>query len=535
MNKITLVTWGLLVAAGSMFTACDHKASPLGPLVSSGQSGADGGAAGTSGAAGSGPVGSGVAGTNGPAGSGPGGTGAAGDNGVAGTSGVAGTGVGAAGVGAAGVGGPPASGAAGAEGTAGTSGQAGTGAAGTAPPPMCPNPPHTYPIMTNGKCVPGAFMHTGVCACQPDIPTVCKAGCVDMMMDPDNCGCCDRACGATSTCVAGSCTAAPINIVPGAPGCAVTVGVLDLGLSIAVSGGNLYVADAGHGTIKSYPVTGGVGTIIAMGQPNAHALAVAGTTVAWISSTVGGIDANMNVIISSALKATKITGGAPVTLAGGLNIQGGIQGLALSPDGSTVYFSKDTAINSVPTAGGTVTNVGNEDHGGIPGALALSGARLSYPTGLNGDVDIMTIQAGKVASCGINDPQTGELDPVKQINCMRVARSQGSLVLTTMVSNANKAYWADGSSVKANLTLPGSPQSNENLAQSPGTDIRALALSAQNVYFAHDDVIERVALTPNALQVPIARGQKAPSSLAVDATRVYWGNNGDCSVAATGL
>jgi hypothetical protein len=409
-------------------------------------------------------------------------------------------------------------------GAAGQGGGAGTGG-GT-----------TYPVMdSTGKCVAGAFAHAGVCACQPDIPTVCKAGCTDTKIDNDNCGGCDKPCGATSTCVAGACSAAPANVVPAAAGCAVTLGVLDMGLSVAVAGDKIYVADAGHGTIKSYPVAGGAGTVVAMGEMNPHALAVAGTTVAWISSVGAGMDANGNTIINSTLKATKTTGGAPVTLATNMNIAGGIQGLVLSADGATVYFSQDTKINSIPAAGGTVTNVGNEDHGGIPGALALSGTKLSYPTGLNGDVDIMTIKAGTVGSCGINDPATNELDPTKQVNCLRVARSQGSLVLGTMVSNATKAFWADGTNLKANLTADGSPQSNENLGQSAGTDIKALALTANNIYFAHDDMIERVELKMDAVQAAITRGQMKPASLAVDATKIYWGNNGDCTVNSTSL
>jgi hypothetical protein len=533
MKKVTLGIWGLLAAfaAGGMFAACDNTTPALGPLVKSGSAGS-GDAAGTSGAAGAGPAGNGVAGTGGPAGTGPAGAGPAGTSGVAGS--------GPAVTGAAGVGGPAGSGPAGA-GVAGTGGQAGTGAAGTGPAFMCPAPGAgpMYPAMSpNGRCVPGAFVHGGgggVCSCQPDIPTVCSAGCTDTKVDNDNCGCCDNRCAATSTCIAGGCGPQPVTIVPSAPGCGVTLGILDLGLSIAISGGTLYVADAGHGTIKSYPLAGGVGTLIAQGEKLPHALAVAGTTVAWIDSAGAGGDANMNVIISSTLRAIRTTGGAPVTLSQGTNIEGGIQGFALSLDGTTAYFSKDSAINSVPTAGGAVINVGNEDHGGIPGALALSGDRLSYPTFLNGDIDIMTIKPGTVGSCGINDPATNELDPTKQINCLRVARSQGSLVMGTIVSNATKAYWADGTNIKANLTAPGSPQSNENLAQSVGNDIKGLALSTSNIYFSHDDTIERVGLSPNAIQQAIARGQKGPASLAVGGTKIYWGNNGECNVAATNL
>jgi len=338
---------------------------------------------------------------------------------------------------------------------------------------------------------------------------------------------------ATATCQAGACGAVPTTLVPAAAGCATTVGTLDLGLSLAISGTNLYVADAGHGTVKSYPVAGGAGTVVAMGEMAPHAIAASGTTVVWINSVAGATgDGGLKVITATLRKS--MAGAAAATLTTAMNEAGGIQGLVLSADGATVYFSSNTAINSIPVAGGTVTNVGNEDHGGLPGALALDGMKLAFPTGLNGDVDIITIQAGKVASCGINNAM-GELDPTKQINCLRVARSQGSLVLATMLAKANRAYWADGTNLKGNDTGANAMQSNDNIAQSPMGDIKALAMSADKIYFAHDDVIERTPLVKDSTAQPIARGQKAPASLAVDATKVYWGNNGDCSVGSTGL
>src|SRR5262249_54269524 len=138
-------------------------------------------------------------------------------------------------------------------------------------------------------------------------------------------------------------------------------------------------------------------------------------------------------------------------------------------------------------------------------------------------------------SCGKNNPATGELDPALQINCLRVARSQGSLVLTTVLAKANRAYWADGTNLKANATTPNAPQSNENVAQSTGMDIKAMAMSADKIYFVHDDVVERTATAADSVSQPLARGQKEPSTVAVDATKVYWGNNGDCSINSTGL
>jgi hypothetical protein len=433
--------------------------------------------------------------------------------GAAGTTGAAGSTTGAAGTGAAGS-------------TTGTAGTGSTNKDGSADGYSATTP--------DGRCVIGAFVRDGACMCQGDNPNVCSMGCTNLQTDNDNCGSCDTKCGATSACLKGTCTAAPVNTVPAAAGCIKMVGSREYSLSIAVANGNIYWADAGHGTVKSQPVAGGAVTMIASGEMAPHMLAIAGTTPVWISSVAGPKGDGGLEVITSTLRKAGAAGAAATTLATGMNEAGGIQGLVPSADGMTIYFSSNTAINSVPLAGGTVTNVGNEDHGGLPGALALDGMKLAYPTGQNGDVDIMTIMAGTVASCGINNA-AGELDPAKQINCLRVARSQGSLVLGTMAAKANRAYWADGTNLKANATTAGAPQANETVAMSSGTEIKSLVLSTDKVYFVHDDVVERSATAADSTAETLARGQKAPVSVAVDATKVYFGNSGDCTINSTGL
>jgi hypothetical protein len=94
-------------------------------------------------------------------------------------------------------------------------------------------------------------------------------------------------------------------------------------------------------------------------------------------------------------------------------------------------------------------------------------------------------------------------------------------------------YWADGTNLKANDTGPNAAQANDNIAQSTNGDIRAMAMSADKIYFVHDDVIERTPIVKDSTAQRLARNQKVPASVVVGATKVYWGNNGDCSVAST--
>lgn len=427
------------------------------------------------------------------------------------------------------------SGGAGAAGsTAGTTGAAGNQDAGG---------DASYPVMaSDGKCAPGAFSHDGKCSCQPDVPTVCKNGCTNVMTDDANCGSCDHACPATSTCNAGVCGPAATNLVPSAAGCTKTVGKAKLGISIAVANGTIYFADAGHGTVKSVPVAGGTVTTISSTEMAPHGIVANGTTALWINSVEGGAgDGGTNI---TATVRKSVAGAAPTNVVMATNVTGGINGLVLSTDGATLYYSSDVNIKSIPVAGGTSTDVALEEHGGIPGAIAIDGTKLVFPTDLNGDVDVITIAAGTVAKCGKNDA-SGELDPAAQINCLRIARSQGGLFLGAISARANRAYWINGTSLKANATGAGATQANEDIAQTD-IEITALTTSTDKAYFGSDGIIDVAPLMPPAGAETkgkhIARGQPVPTSIAIDATKVYWATGAgatasaaDCAINSTGL
>jgi hypothetical protein len=436
------------------------------------------------------------------------------------------------GVGAAGTTGQAGAGAAG----VGAAGAAGTVADGAAGRGEVTDGGKTYPAMApDGRCVSGAFSRDGACMCQPDYPVVCSAGCTDTLTDNDNCGACDTRCGPTSTCVAGVCGPAPTVVSPPSAGCTTTIGnYVSYGLSLAISGETLYVADAGHGTVTRVPLGGGAATVIASNETAPHAIAAAGDVVVWIAVVAGQGPPGMTGIpvLTSVLRGS--VAGAATDLATVMDDIGGIRGVTLSADGGTAYYSAGSSVYAIPTTGGTPTQISYDDRGVWPGALAVDGAKLALTDYSNGGVEVITLEPGKLARCDYVNQQTGDRDPSVQVNCRTLARGGVPAIPTMVLIRGAHVYWAD-LDFGVDLGDTDVSRSFETIAQSSSGDVKALAISADKLYFAHDDVIERLPLSPSARAQPIARKQKGPASLAVDATKVYWGNDDDCSVAATDL
>lgn len=463
---------GLVVLLGAALAAavsCSGNA-PVGP---SGEAGTGGGA-GTSGAAGT--------------------FGAAGTTGVAGTSGVAGI-----------VGGTGISGTTGSAGAAGTS-TIGCGAFGD-------------PTLASGKCVAGAFKRNGVCSCQSITPNVCDGRCVDVENDDDNCGCCGRACGPTSTCTDGVCGPAAVTFRKLPLGC----GQIDL----AVASGGIAWTERGRGLVTLATVGGGAELPVAMGEDEPHAPALVGGTVYWLTH--------------DKLRRGDVTT-KPTTV---LTAAGPINGFVVAPDGFTIYVSTGnevlrTAINAPPSA----VVVAREEHGGIPTALALDEDRIMYPTDLNGDVDVATIRDGKVAMCGI-PTESGE--PIN-VDCQRVARSQGSLLHEKIGAIRGSVIWADGSTLKVSSTISLSSPiafqiatvngsiSGFDVAPNPnyGSVSTTVYVSETSTVSPNAGVIHKYAIAQDQAGLRLARGQNQPRSVAAGTSRVFW-STADCTIESTGL
>jgi hypothetical protein len=465
-----------------------------------------------------------------------GGAGTAGASNSGGTTGTAGvyapasSAAGAAGTAAAGTGGADAAGTGGADApgtggfSAGAGGSSAAGAAGTtavgaggaggAVMLICGSA--TRPDLT---CVPGAYQRNGVCTCQQGAPCVCPGvGCIDPMADDDNCGACGFKCGATSTCQSGVCGPPVVNVVPARAGCD--------RLDLAYSGGTLYWTDKGHGLVQSIRVATNEMATLVSSEAQASHLAIAAGSLFWLDQG------------SNTIRAMPITSMTPTTVYADPNPLPGIAGFTPTPDGTAVYFSDGTDVLRVSRGGGAPLLIAREVHGGLPGALALSGTQIGFPTALNGDVDVVTIVPGQVASCGGLDADGNLI----QLNCTRLARSQGELFTDAILAPPGLFVWADGSNIKMEAATPGqlSPMVFDTVTMTD-QEIGGLALTAKAIYFGDDDpthpgqgVIYKAAIGKDQPALRLGRGQVQPRSFVVGDTKVYW-STPSCSIESTSL
>jgi hypothetical protein len=413
---------------------------------------------------------------------------------------------------------------AGSPGSGGSPGMAGSGPAGGAGGAVCASGVTTGTAKNAaGKCVPGALTHPDdmLCYCQPTTLTQFPDGCFDPQTDPDHCGTpCATKCGPAQVCNAGKCGVTPTTLVPAATGCKA--------IRLALSGTTLYWTDTMHGTVKSIATTAGAAATTISGTEKAPTLIVAnGMNVFWLAT--GGMNAIM-----------KSTAGAAPTAVYTATTTDPINGFTVSADGLTVYFTLGTklgagmgaGISKVAATGGTVTPVGHEDSG-IPHALAVSadGMNIGYPTDVNGDVDVMTIGGAMPAVCASSDSTTAT-----NLNCNRVARSQGSLNFEAMLLSGGNAYWGNQAEIQmAAIADPAGVDSTVASADPSASSLPAISFNNGSVFFG-DDVgfIYKAPLVKSATVTEIARGQMGTTSVVGDDANVYWAT-GDCAIMTAPL
>ena len=385
--------------------------------------------------------------------------------------------------------------------------------------------------LPTGRCVPGAFLVDGGCACQADTPTVCAQMCTDVTLDPANCGACGRACPETSTCNGGQCGPSVTNLVPGHAMCA--------GLALTIADGTLYWTDQALGTVMSEPVTGGPARTIAPTESAPGLVAVRGSMLFWVDASASPVVVNMlpQTSTTSTLRAVGLPSGTAKALVAETNLTGGIRGLALSDDGQVVYYSAGTKVRMIPAVGGDAVDVSNDLPGGIPTALAVAGSAIGYVTDVGGDTDVFEVVTGVVAICAEQDPTTGNY--TGSVNCTRVGRGQGQLFFGGLILRDDEIYWSNFGTIEVNSASQdpsGGHLDNNQVAATDSGQIGGLVGGPNNIYFT-DSVAGLVEKTPYMIgsqTIRIARGQMMPGAMAVDGTRVYW-STGDCAINATNL
>jgi hypothetical protein len=309
------------------------------------------------------------------------------------------------------------------------------------------------------------------------------------------------------------------SVVPDAPGC----GALHLASTVDV----LYWTDQGHGTVKSLTRTC-VQTTIASHEVNPGLIIAAGPYLYWVNSTVAG------AMTTSTIRMVYASGGTPSDVVTEVNATGGIRGLAAVPRGTQIFYSAGTNVRAIGIApSGPAFDVAHEELGGVPTALAISGDMIAFSTDINGDVDVVTVVAGTVASCGKRDPNDPSGEALLMVNCTRVARSQGELYFGNLVLRNGTVYWSNSGSIVSNPVTPNVAQNNQQITSSSGGGALTTFIgeNSTDFYFAEDGLIEKTPPIVGSTAVNLARGQAAPSSMALTSGGLYWSTG--CAINRT--
>jgi hypothetical protein len=182
---------------------------------------------------------------------------------------------------------------------------------------------------------------------------------------------------------------------------------------------------------------------------------------------------------------------------------------------------------------GVSFDVAHEEEGGVPTALAIEDDTIAYVTALDGDLDIITLVDGVIASCGKSDPTDPSGAGLLMVNCTRVAQSQGDLYYGGLVLRNGTVFWSNEGQIMANAATPGASRNNQTItaANGNGTITAFTGDHSTDLYFGEDGLVERTAPVAISKAVNLARGRAAPSSMALDGGQLYWSTG--CAINAT--
>jgi len=332
-----------------------------------------------------------------------------------------------------------------------------------------------------GMCPGNQIMLMGACMCPPYASTYCEAKtkCVSAMKDPDNCGGCDKACGATNACAAGACTPDLVAF-----GEFASCGTLEL---VSVPGKALYVLSTMTGKLQTVPLPAG-------GAPVDVATVPDGTAFA-LDDKAAYVAAGMKVVRVDL--ATKMT----TTL---VSETSKVFDVAVA-DGK-IYYAVGTDVKQADaTTAGMGTSVAKSIDDGLAQGVAVAGGMVLYAS---------------------NQAFNLEADPIMGDMHAKIGASQSGLLFghRSVQTDGTYVYWANGALQRAKFA--GDDHAATTAAQPiDGKAIIAYAIdgTAKMAYIATEDgSFEKSSFDAAQDEATwVSRKLDKVSSIALDDTSVY--------------
>ncbi|HEY6081419.1 MAG TPA: hypothetical protein VIW29_21540 [Polyangiaceae bacterium] len=350
-------------------------------------------------------------------------------------------------------------------------------------------------------CPPGQQMlpNGAGCGCPAFNPDYCEAvgKCVNFTKNPEHCGACGMACGATNACVTSACTP-DLTTVAEVAGCGK--------LYLLYANTTLYALNTMAGELLSVPATGAP-VKIAGGLTGATAFAVDATN----AYVVTGMTVSKVALTAGSTPMVLVTDTMPI--------------YDVAVVGTTLYYAVDKAttdvapanehflgfVKSAPTAtvtaapGGTIVGGGMDL--GQPKGVAVSGMNVLYASDSAQNVEV---QKGLPVAA---DPKT---DPLHY----KLGASQGSLIFghRSVQTDGTYVYWANDS-IQRSKFGEATPVQGQVTA-SLGLTV-AYALSPTTAYFGSDMGDLGKGAFMSDMATPLARKLETITSVVVDAASVY--------------
>jgi hypothetical protein len=292
---------------------------------------------------------------------------------------------------------------------------------------------------------------------------------------------------------------------------------------LATDGKNVYWTEKTTGKVRSVAVAGGAITDVATAQLSPTQIAVDSTGVYWIvdgDATAGSSKLVKKTLTAAAADApTVLVTATGMTKLPGMTVHKGL-----------VYYSETTNVHQVTLDAqdkvtkdimvGIAVNYdeGKMEVGGTPVGIAASDDHVVWTTPIDRrGVESHTLMP--VTNATDNKPGYGKL-----------GKSVGALLESGDVAiDAMYGYWVDGAKVERG-PLASTNGIYDVITSSADGDLTALAVAGTKLYASSSSgqILTHSLLPPanpsndDMPPISIARDQKDVSSIATDATKVYW-------------